>query len=917
MAASNEYADHKRTQVSAKTKGKPGLIKIRKSTCAADVRNGAVALALDMAADNRFHYGHGSAAHHNGCYFCGTQGSNKNGVKLKKYSYCCNPFVHACYAHGGGEPTALKICKHGSSWDFNVGQGYDRLAKKGKLFKKIHNPSPSKLLPGDVGCSGHHAKLYVGKWNGKHHICEASGGDDNRIGSSNWNNSIHVQTMSGCGGYRWYRYIGKGGKMMHRLSSTGGSTIPGGSVESKEKANKLTIQAMTAWAKAIAKDQSYKYKSYKDNDTNSHKCPVCHKEVKKGWNGPGFLVAIWKHGGKVKNKCSNGVLKAATLEKMLNAETDAAATTIAKEKLGISDIKVFRNDGKNIKKSSIKEGDLCFDFLVGKLTDSWYYAGKSTVIDCQNKLTNKKDIAERSWSTYSAKLVIRYTGIGAYKVGGGGASGTSGQVSDDGSGIILENEISKLYSSDNYEFVNLNFDNVESESMTRFKSTIQSALDAQFVAVDRSTGAVGEAALGASLNDLTFEVADFQKNKAKNLVGVEGGSLTTYPNLAEAPTIVLDFNGIKIGGHGNSVDYFPNYIDSMSVKKINGRINQYTLNLIYQIRPNEDPNFIDKLLSRVSYTNPMKILYGDSMYPDNYFREEEVYVMDAKHSEDPSSAKITYTISAISSIGASAKSSTTFNATTDKPSNQIYKLLYDSGEVSTSLLNAFPGMQNRQLVASSGLIPNTDAVVNIAGMANTSPTAYLSTLVSSMKNAAGETSSYFLTYNDDSAMNGSYFKISEVKKLASSSNYTGSVYSVDVGYPSDSMVMNFQLSDNTYQSLAYKFAGNINAYEYDIDNGGNIIANKINLINKNSKHEQYNLIDENWWKQVTEFPISAKLTLKGLVTPAMLMSYINVNAIFYGQKDKASGLYVVTEENDTISGNGYRTELTLLRVAED
>ena len=89
------------------------------------------------------------------------------------------------------------------------------------------------------------------------------------------------------------------------------------------------------------------------------------------------------------------------------------------------------------------------------------------------------------------------------------------------------------------------------------------------------------------------------------------------------------------------------------------------------------------------------------------------------------------------------------------------------------------------------------------------------------------------------------------------------------------------------------------------------------MINRNSKFEQYSLIDENWWKQITEFPTSAKLTLKGLVTPAMLMSYINVNALFYGQRDIASGLYVVTEENDTISGSGYRTELTLLRVAED
>ena len=47
----------------------------------------------------------------------------------------------------------------------------------------------------------------------------------------------------------------------------------------------------------------------------------------------------------------------------------------------------------------------------------------------------------------------------------------------------------------------------------------------------------------------------------------------------------------------------------------------------------------------------------------------------------------------------------------------------------------------------------------------------------------------------------------------------------------------------------------------------------------------------------------------------MLMSYIKINTLFYGQKDLASGL--VTEQQDTISGSGYSTELTLLRVAGD
>ena len=44
------------------------------------------------------------------------------------------------------------------------------------------------------------------------------------------------------------------------------------------------------------------------------------------------------------------------------------------------------------------------------------------------------------------------------------------------------------------------------------------------------------------------------------------------------------------------------------------------------------------------------------------------------------------------------------------------------------------------------------------------------------------------------------------------------------------------------------------------------------------------------------------------------MTYIRINTMFYGQKDMASGLYVVTDQTDNLSANGYTTTLTLLRV---
>lgn len=68
---------------------------------------------------------------------------------------------------------------------------------------------------------------------------------------------------------------------------------------------------------------------------------------------------------------------------------------------------------------------------------------------------------------------------------------------------------------------------------------------------------------------------------------------------------------------------------------------------------------------------------------------------------------------------------------------------------------------------------------------------------------------------------------------------------------------------------------------------------------------------------MTQFPVTAKLTLKGLLRPAMLMSYVRINSLFYGQRHVSSGLYVITKQQDIVDASGYRTILSLTRVTGD
>ena len=73
-----------------------------------------------------------------------------------------------------------------------------------------------------------------------------------------------------------------------------------------------------------------------------------------------------------------------------------------------------------------------------------------------------------------------------------------------------------------------------------------------------------------------------------------------------------------------------------------------------------------------------------------------------------------------------------------------------------------------------------------------------------------------------------------------------------------------------------------------------------------------------WWSLMTNFPITATLTLKGLTRPSLLMTYVKLNVWFHGgQKHISSGLYIITKQQDRIDSSGYKTTLTLLRVGED
>ena len=368
--------------------------------------------------------------------------------------------------------------------------------------------------------------------------------------------------------------------------------------------------------------------------------------------------------------------------------------------------------------------------------------------------------------------------------------------------------------------------------------------------------------------------------------------------------------------------YFPNYMKSIEVKKINGVVNTYTINMIYVIRPGDDPNFLEKVFSSISDDRKIKISYGDCSLPTFFYKEEEAIVTNIKSDMNVSSCSISYTLTC-TGVGSNANVGTwNFKSRFEQPSVVIKELLYTA---KYGLKELFSGMQNKSLVFAKGLIASDDKKVLIRAQNGKTVLEYLNYLVSCMSSVTDglsilKGSKYVLTFDDDikSEFGGPYFKVSKISTMFRSSS-SSDIYEVDVNFPGQNNVLGFSLDDNEAYSILYNYAGKVDQpdYVYKIDNKGDLQQVYSPILSNSKKYLETTESDKTWWTQVTQYPISGKLVIKGLLRPAILMTYVKINVYFYGRKHLSSGYYIITNQVDSVDGNGYKTTLTVTRVKGD
>ena len=413
--------------------------------------------------------------------------------------------------------------------------------------------------------------------------------------------------------------------------------------------------------------------------------------------------------------------------------------------------------------------------------------------------------------------------------------------------------------------------------------------------------------------------------------------LISSTSRVETPFIIATIGGYTFGSYSRDVKniivnnksyksvvtQFPNYMQSISVVKINGALNTYTLTMKYTIKEGDDPNLLEKVFSSISNDRSIKLSYGDLSLPTSIYKEEEGIITEIKSNFDMASSSITYILSCISKALTLNAGKFNFPKRVDKPSNVIKEILYN---VKYGLLDIFYGMRDKNLVLSKGLIAGDDRTLTIEAKKQTSILDYLKYLVDCMisvsdsNNKIYKTSEYSLTIIDDTSgiFGGPYFKVNKVSSNLKSINSLD-IYEVDIGYPGKDMVLNFSIDDNETYSILYNYANKIeqSEYVYRINNDGDIDYIYSPNITTSSNLMKTTQADRSWWSQVTQYPIKATLTLKGLLRPAILMSYVKINTLFFGRKHLSSGYYIITKQTDTVDASGYKTVLNLVRIQGD
>ena len=236
------------------------------------------------------------------------------------------------------------------------------------------------------------------------------------------------------------------------------------------------INSAIDWALRYAADNTYTYKSWKANDADTHKCPICHPGSGKGWNCIGFVSAAYYHGaGYTKLTCSNDGILTNNFANSLYGMSESNALSAWKKRNG-NDWTLVAKSSSKISDSKLKPGDVVIYYSgstykhVAMYIGDYRGSGKSEVVEANSGKADSISVRDyNSANSITPKIVFRFTGTGK-------STSTNNNSSVNSNSTASLTFINSLNSVSNYVKQNSNYTKYSSSQNTHKYSTAKSKI---------------------------------------------------------------------------------------------------------------------------------------------------------------------------------------------------------------------------------------------------------------------------------------------------------------------------------------------------------------------------------------------------------------------------------------------------------
>lgn len=167
---------------------------------------------------------------------------------------------------------------------------------------------------------------------------------------------------------------------------------------------------MLTWANKIA-GEKYHYVAWQEGVAKTHTCPICTGRKFDdyfGWNCIGYAWASWHHGPGLASKCNDFVFTDYHYNQLLKL-SEAEALKMAKERIGLNDIQLIRNNA-GISTSQLKKGDIIAYFTNSGYVHTALYIGDGKIADCTSGRADGIKYGVNNYTRWKIKLAFRYIG---------------------------------------------------------------------------------------------------------------------------------------------------------------------------------------------------------------------------------------------------------------------------------------------------------------------------------------------------------------------------------------------------------------------------------------------------------------------------------------------------------------------------